>query len=195
MNYAEWKEWTSPVLTPEKFAVLHPTMSGNFGASEGLYIESAQSGRPPTVLFWKRLIQSEAADVDSDYLRVYVADINGTLRTSAKTLAERSFVEALFAAALPIIEQKQIDHVNKVRRARTRLPKVDPGSLKELVTAMTHGKVDSLPIVNAVLLAATDPDEYIAANAALCEEYDLSEPQTGMHIIAFMQHLPPPLRS
>ena len=115
---------------------------------------------------------------DHDYLRVCVDDVRGRLQTNAGP-KELKVAEDICRRALAQIEQpaKKVPPVA-----------IDRTALAAAVAAMIRGKPDK--IVDAVMLAATDQEAYIARYRKQCAEFAIFEPIKGLHVIALLQHLP-----
>lgn len=149
-----------------------------------------EKGERRNVLFVRRLKPWPKADIEKDYVRVWVYDTDGTLRTTAKTPKERAFLDEVFLASRRAFKKDLEAREKRVAEAIAKSPKIERAALEDAVTALTHGRVRVAPIVDAVMLAASDQRAYIAANREACAEYGVFEPTVGLHVIALLQHLP-----
>jgi hypothetical protein len=138
----------------------------------------------------RRLKPWPKADIEKDYVRVWVYDDGGTLKTTANTPKLRAFLDEVFGASKRAFAKELRAREERIAEAIAKSPKIDRAALEDAVSAMTHGRTRVAPIVDAVMLAATDPRAYIEQNKEACADYAVFEPTLGLHVIALLQHLP-----
>jgi len=155
-----------------------------------LIMQRARWNTPAHVLFVRRLKPYGQADVQKDYVRVFVHDVEGVLRTERFGETERAFVAELCARAKPALDAMLAARAERIAHAIASAPKIDRATLTDAVRAMLHGRTDAAPIVDYVLSAAEDPARFVRDNAARCREFGIHDPVEGLHVIALLQALP-----
>ena len=187
-SHEELAEWlaTIPVGSGTSF---------NLGNRESLYLDSKTPGSPwaSSAMFVRLLVKDwRKADPQKDYKRFEVFDVDGILRTNAKTKANLAFIAELYPKAQQAIARANAKRSALVKSAVRRAPKLDRLALTELIIAATWGKVEVGPIVDAIMLSTRDPAKYIAQNKAACAEFGIRAPVKGLHEVALQQQLPEP---
>ena len=136
-------------------------------------------------MLFVRCLRPDAEDVDvqSDYVRVWAHDVEGVIRLSFEGAADKAFLDDLVNGHA----SRAGAHAEQARRA----PVLERVALEDAVRAMTFGKVDVAPIVDAVVGAASDPVGHVRTHKALCLEWMIDEPVVDLPVIALLQHLPP----
>jgi hypothetical protein len=122
--------------------------------------------------------------------RVTLALLDGTLRTTAATDADRALVDEAGRRVRPVIERLERERAARIVAAVAGAPEIDRDVLVEALTAITHGRVDVQPIADAVVLSTTDPRRYVVEHAHSCSDFGIDEPVEGLHVIALLSHIP-----
>ncbi len=180
--------WTSAVLTPKVFEACFTTAPTSkatawplpLDARTSLTMTKGRPGTPRSILFVQCRVPPSKATV-SDYRRVWVSQSGAALVTTASTRADRAFVEALTRRAL-----------SRLGAARTppALARVDRASLTSVIEAATFGKTRGRRVVDAVVEAATNPEQYVRRHLARCRARGIERPVKGLHVLALIDHLP-----
>ncbi len=143
--------------------------------------------KPASVLFVRAMKPSPTV---SDYVRVWVYDVAGTLRTTAQTDDERAFLREMVALARPALERMLAERAAQIAEAIASAPALDHDALTQAIRAMTFGAADVATVRDAVVLATTDPLRYVAIHAAACAERGITRPIKGLHVVALLDALP-----
>ncbi|HEY1958181.1 MAG TPA: hypothetical protein VGH28_21325 [Polyangiaceae bacterium] len=177
----------------DAFMTSHPGAHGwelRIDEADAIMMQRAQWNAPAHVLFVRCLKPHGKADVQKDYVRVFVRDVDGVLRTEHWSEVERAFVAEMCARGKPALDSMLAARDERIARAVASAPKIDRAALTEAVTAMTHGRVNVAPIVDHVMLAAGDPIRFVRSNADRCGAFGIWEPTQGLHVVALLQALP-----